>query len=112
MTEKSRTHHNPNIEYDIGGMRQGALTGIQRKFVLVPSMDLKERCANDNNAKEHVEVVLGWTTAERRFRLESVDDVAQKDLDNVEDEERESKALGHNQDNHNEEFRSTRKHTV
>lgn len=63
--------------------------------MLVPSADLVKRCTDDNNAKEYVEVVLRWTTTKSRFRFEFMDDGADSDLDGIEDEECESKTLGH-----------------
>lgn len=54
-------------------------------------MDLVERQTDYKNAENNVDIVLYWTTAEGGFGLEAVDDVAEKDLDKVEDEERESK---------------------
>lgn len=75
-------------------------------------MDLVERQTDDKNAEKNVEVVLYWTTAEGGFGLEAVDDVTNEDLDNVEDEERESKTLNHNRSEYNEKFCSIHKHTV
>ena len=106
------THHKPDIEYDIGGIGERTLTGGWGILVLVPSTNLIERCTDDDNAKEYVEVVLCWTTTEGRLWLEAVDDVANGNLDNVEDEECKSKALGHDEDKYNEEFRWVCKHTV
>ena len=40
-----------------------------------------------------MEVILHWTASKEGFWLEQVDDVAKKDLDNVEDEECQPKAL-------------------
>jgi hypothetical protein len=55
-------------------------------------MDLVERQADDENAESNVDIVLYWTAAEGGFGLETVNDVADENLDDVEDEERESKA--------------------
>lgn len=47
-----------------------------------------------------MEVVLRWTATESRFGFEEVDDISEKDLNNIEDEECESKALDHGRSEH------------
>ena len=47
-----------------------------------------------------MEVILHWTALGSRFRFEPMDDVAEKDLNDVEDEEYESESLSHGLNTH------------
>ena len=61
-------------------------------------MDLIKGCSDDNKPKNRVEVVLRWAASESGFWLEEVNEVANDDLDDVEDEKYEPKSLIHGLD--------------
>lgn len=78
-----KTYHSPDVKYDIGRLGQRIPTGSWGVFHLVPSADLIEGYDNDDNPKEYMEVVLQWTASESGFGLDLVDDIADKNLDDV-----------------------------
>lgn len=59
-----------------------------------------------------MDVVLHWAASESRLGFELVDDVAEKDLNDVEYEEYESKSLSYGLDTHEGERGSTLWRTV
>jgi len=93
-----RTHRDPDVKHDISGFRQRIPTGVLRVFLLVPKADLITGYTDDDNPKNRVEVVLRRAASESGFGLEQVDDIADDDLDNVEDEKSESESLSHGLD--------------
>jgi hypothetical protein len=87
---QKRNNRDPDVKYDIGSFWQGIPTGDLGVLLLVPSADLIKGCGDDNKPKNRVEVVLQWAASVRGFGLEYVDEVADDDLDDVEDEKYES----------------------
>lgn len=106
MAKKSKTHHNPDVEYNICSLWQRVLAGNLRVLVLVPNAYLVKRCADDHDTQEYVEIILRWTTTDGRLRFEAVDDVTNNDLNDVKDEDGESKTLDHGLGEYNENLSS------
>jgi len=82
----------PNVEHNIGRFGQGVPTGSHRVLRPVSNADLGEGQDDDDNSEEYVEVVLYRTASGGGFGLEPMDDVADENLDDIEDEDRESEA--------------------
>lgn len=80
----------PDVEHNIGGFRQGVPTGSPGVLRPVSSADLGKGQDDDDDSEKHVEVVLERTASGSGFGLPHMDDVADKDLDDIEDEDRES----------------------
>ena len=97
------THRNPDVIDDIGGFGQGVPIGDLGPLRFVPETDLIKGYPNDNDSKNCVEVVLWWAAFEGGFGLERVDDVADDDLSDVENENRESKSLSRGSDTYRQE---------
>lgn len=92
------TNHNPDIVHNVGGLGQWIPTSELGPLFFVPSPDLIKGSRDDCNSKNRVEVVLRWAASEGGPGLERVDYVADDDLNDVEDEKRESSSLNHGSD--------------
>lgn len=89
------------------------LTRDLGEFFSVPIVNLIKSCTDDGNSKESVKVVLEWTTAAvGKLMVELVDDSTESDLDDVEDEQCESKALSHGMNEYKQRLSSASRHTV
>lgn len=90
---KLKAYRSPNVEHDISRFRQGVPTGSQGVLRPVSNADLGKGQDDDDDSKKYVEVVLYRAASGSGFGLEPMDDVADKNLDDIEDEDREPEAL-------------------
>lgn len=100
------TYRSPDVEHDIGGPRQG-FPSTPRILCPVPYADLGEGQDDDDDSKKHVEVVLQRTASAGGFGLPQVDDVADQNLHEIEDEDRESELLNYGLETHAQKKRTT-----